>query len=361
MKKILTAALIGLLATASAASAQTTVFSHDFENAMAGDLSAAGTLGTPSVGTLDATGGIVSATRPAYTSGNNVLFNSISTDSASGFTAGTITSINDVGTPAGNFLTVNLSEPAAVTGGLGAGQTTTVDFNLASFGTNNPTIFKYVHIIGQSSAGAEVFHILWRQGSNGGARQVFARELGQDNTEFISVDPPVVRDGNTLDYDFSSVEGTLIATGITFGINSTNTSSAPSGQVVVSVSIDENGWNASAAPTGGNVTETPASGLGIASGATDLASIVLFSSHNVLNGGVNGFWVDNIVVATDQTVTSSFLLGDVNLDGTVDFFDISPFIDLLANQTFQAEADIDGNGVVDFFDIQPFIDILAGT
>ena len=66
-------------------------------------------------------------------------------------------------------------------------------------------------------------------------------------------------------------------------------------------------------------------------------------------------------MATDQTVTSSFLLGDVNLDGTVDFFDISPFIDLLANQTFQAEADIDGNGVVDFFDIQPFIDILAGT
>ena len=53
------------------------------------------------------------------------------------------------------------------------------------------------------------------------------------------------------------------------------------------------------------------------------------------------------------------LLGDVNLDGIVDFFDIQPFIDLLAAQTFQAEADIDGNMVVDFFDIQPFIDILA--
>ena len=47
------------------------------------------------------------------------------------------------------------------------------------------------------------------------------------------------------------------------------------------------------------------------------------------------------------------------MDGTVDFFDIQPFIDLLSRQTFQAEADIDGNGMVDFFDIQPFINILA--
>lgn len=40
---------------------------------------------------------------------------------------------------------------------------------------------------------------------------------------------------------------------------------------------------------------------------------------------------------------------------------IQPFIDVLASQQFQAEADIDRNGVVNFFDIQPFIDILAGT
>ena len=53
------------------------------------------------------------------------------------------------------------------------------------------------------------------------------------------------------------------------------------------------------------------------------------------------------------------LLGDVDMNGVVDFFDIQPFIDILSNQEFQCEADIDGNGVVDFFDIQPFIDILA--
>ena len=53
------------------------------------------------------------------------------------------------------------------------------------------------------------------------------------------------------------------------------------------------------------------------------------------------------------------VLGDVDQNGDVDFFDIAPFIALLQSSTFQFEADIDGNGEVDFFDIQPFIDILA--
>lgn len=53
------------------------------------------------------------------------------------------------------------------------------------------------------------------------------------------------------------------------------------------------------------------------------------------------------------------LLGDTNLDGMVDFFDITPFISVLADEGFQAEADLDSNGVVDFFDITPFIAVLA--
>ena len=367
MKMLFTAASLILLASASTASAQTTVFSHDFENAMPGDLSAAGTLGTPSVGTLEAPSGFISATRQAYTSGNNVMFNSISTDSAGGFggTPGTINSINDVGTPAGNFLTVNLSEPAAVTGVLGAGQTTTVDFNLASFGTNNSTIFKYVHIVGQSSAGAEVFHIVWRAGSNAAARQVFARELGQDNTEFVSVNPDVVRDGNTLDYDFSSVEGTLLATGFNFNLNNTNTSVAPSGQVAVSVTIDENGWNASAgpAPNSGGATQTPATGLGIASGATDLASIVLFSSHNDLNAGNVGFWVDNIVVATDLTVEGTPpLLGDFNGDLVVDCADIDEYIgNLDSDAAARPELDLVADGTIDSADFEFLVEELVET
>ena len=56
-----------------------------------------------------------------------------------------------------------------------------------------------------------------------------------------------------------------------------------------------------------------------------------------------------------QFSQSSFLLGDVNLDGVVNFLDISPFIGVLSNQGTQAEADLNQDGVVSFLDISPFI------
>ena len=54
-------------------------------------------------------------------------------------------------------------------------------------------------------------------------------------------------------------------------------------------------------------------------------------------------------------------LGDVNLDGSVNFLDISPFVGVLSTGGFQAEADIDQNGVVNFLDISPFVGILSGN
>ena len=58
-------------------------------------------------------------------------------------------------------------------------------------------------------------------------------------------------------------------------------------------------------------------------------------------------------------MTLSSILGDVNVDGEVNFLDISPFIVLLSAGDFQEEADIDGNGVVNFLDIAPFINLLT--
>ena len=342
----------------SFAEAQTTVFDHDFENGTAGDLSAAADLGTPVAGTLSATGGFVSTIRPAWTSGNNGTANAITTLGDGTF--------NDVGTPAGNYLTATLSQPAAVAGVLEAGETTTISFNLASFGINNPTLFKYAHIVGLSSTGDEVFQILWRAGSGPLTREVFARELGQDNTTFVGEEVMGPEGEITISGAFSSLEGTRILTGVNFNISSINTDAAPVGQVAVTVTIDDSGWGSSATPTdGGTVAtsdgETPATGLSIASGATDLASIVFFSSQNAVNGNQNsGVWIDNLLVQTDRTVETGVLKGDVNSDGVVDFFDIQPFIDVLSAGGNQAEADADCDGDVDFFDIQPFIDILAG-
>ena len=59
-------------------------------------------------------------------------------------------------------------------------------------------------------------------------------------------------------------------------------------------------------------------------------------------------------------VPVSVLLGDVNMDGAVDFLDIGPFISLLSNGEFKEEADIDQNGEVNFMDIASFIAVLSG-
>ena len=71
-----------------------------------------------------------------------------------------------------------------------------------------------------------------------------------------------------------------------------------------------------------------------------------------------GVGIERIILTLDEGTT---LLGDVNMDGVVDFLDISPFITVLATGGFQEEADIDGNGSVDFLDISGFILILSST
>ena len=72
---------------------------------------------------------------------------------------------------------------------------------------------------------------------------------------------------------------------------------------------------------------------------------------------IDGGTFAQAIVAIDGS--PSFLLGDVNRDGSVNFLDIAPFVSVLTGSTNQIEADIDGNGVVNFLDIAPFVDILT--
>ena len=60
------------------------------------------------------------------------------------------------------------------------------------------------------------------------------------------------------------------------------------------------------------------------------------------------------------------LLGDTNLDGIVNFLDISPFISILAggagfDPRAVANADTNESGGISFLDISPFINILASA
>ena len=86
--------------------------------------------------------------------------------------------------------------------------------------------------------------------------------------------------------------------------------------------------------------------------------ILQFGFRNTA-GGFNGSAVDYDNVGL--TILPDCLIGDVNLDGTVSFLDISPFISALSGGTFQCEADVDGNGTVNFLDISPFIAILSSS
>ena len=95
-------------------------------------------------------------------------------------------------------------------------------------------------------------------------------------------------------------------------------------------------------------------GLTIAAGS-EVTFAVDGPLENATGGPTTNLRIETFTVEIDD----SFLLGDVNRDGVVDFLDISPFIVLLSTQEFQAEADIDGNGVVDFLDISPFIIIIS--
>ena len=55
------------------------------------------------------------------------------------------------------------------------------------------------------------------------------------------------------------------------------------------------------------------------------------------------------------------LLGDCNLDGVVNFADISPFISILSANDYLEQADVNQDGTVDFADISPFISLLSSN
>lgn len=67
-----------------------------------------------------------------------------------------------------------------------------------------------------------------------------------------------------------------------------------------------------------------------------------------------GYFADYIT----SVIGSPTLLGDVNMDGSVTFLDIAPFISVLTSGGGQSEADINKDGAVNFLDIAGFINLL---
>ena len=74
---------------------------------------------------------------------------------------------------------------------------------------------------------------------------------------------------------------------------------------------------------------------------------------SVIEAGVDAVTIRLVICEPD------FVVGDVDLNGIVDFSDISAFISLLSAGGFQTEADINDDGTVDFSDIALFIGLLS--
>ena len=100
---------------------------------------------------------------------------------------------------------------------------------------------------------------------------------------------------------------------------------------------------------------------------TRSGNVITVSGSFTLNESVDlvagpaPFIVEGTFVATGEVPTPVVLLGDVNLNGTVDCIDITPFISILFSGGFQAEADLNLSGSVNFLDIFPFIGILTNV
>ena len=93
----------------------------------------------------------------------------------------------------------------------------------------------------------------------------------------------------------------------------------------------------------------------VADGVTDQISFDINNGTGTGNAVINAFSL-SVTSNSDET-----LLGDVNLDGVVNFLDIPPFISLLIDGEFQAEADCDESGDVTFMDIPVFIGLLIAS
>ncbi len=87
-------------------------------------------------------------------------------------------------------------------------------------------------------------------------------------------------------------------------------------------------------------------------------SLVISDAAN--DGNLATSWISATPSPGLATQIPTFLPGDVNLDGIVNFLDISPFISLLSNSEFLDEADMNQDGFVDFLDINGFIEALTG-
>ena len=100
------------------------------------------------------------------------------------------------------------------------------------------------------------------------------------------------------------------------------------------------------------------SGIVLGAGEEGRFVISILSGGELSNSSTN---FDNVAITGQFGEVDEIIKGDVNMDGIINFLDISPFILALSSPGgAPAEADCNCDGIVNFLDIAPFINKLAG-
>jgi endonuclease I len=102
-----------------------------------------------------------------------------------------------------------------------------------------------------------------------------------------------------------------------------------------------------------------AAGLSIEGTPVSLGAGVTQFQFRLSDEEIPGARQQTLQLTINYDVIDAFLLGDVNIDGVVNFSDIPSFIDVQMNQTYLEEADCNQDGLVDFEDIPAFIALLT--
>ena len=147
--------------------------------------------------------------------------------------------------------------------------------------------------------------------------------------------------GNQLDVDFATVLETEVVDGVTVPLLTDNGGPVETIALLAGSPAIDAGNNSLAVDSAGDPLATDQRG-------DDFERFIDGDNNGAATVDIGAF-----------EFGSSFLLGDVNQDGAVDFLDISPFIGVLAASGSQAEADVNQDGVVNFLDISPFIVLLS--
>jgi len=92
-----------------------------------------------------------------------------------------------------------------------------------------------------------------------------------------------------------------------------------------------------------------------------LGSGVTQFQFRVSDESIPGAQQTTLQLIVNYDVVNNLILGDVNLDGVVDFSDIPAFIGVLIAGTYLEEGDTNQDGLVTFADIGPFIQILTAS